>query len=213
MVTFSKKAFTPYTLVRYEFVPVAFSQIKSTRLNGAVTLRLPKDPLFAKIFVVVTLVDVTSVKTPVEGVMLPIGVLSIKPPDIATLAEANEPALIFPILAASALIVEPLAVEKPNQLVEVPLVKVRSVIEPFAMTPLVKVPLVANKLVEVVLVPVALVQLKFAKEDGVVPVKTKLVKVALVAVKLVTVPFVMKALVVVALVVVALVKTAFCANN
>jgi len=94
----------------------------------------------ANMFVDVTLVDVTFVKIPVDGAVTPIGVPLIAPPLIVALAKR----------AFVAFTVVPLAVAKPNQDVDVPLVKFQFVAEPF----------VTNKFVEVVFVPVAFVQSK-----------------------------------------------------
>jgi len=91
------------------------------------------------------LVEVTLVKTAVDGLVLPIWVPLIVPPVRVTFGETRPAAL-----TVRALRVVPEAVLKPNQPVEVPLVNARLV-----TVPLVSVPFVANRFVVVTEVAVA----------------------------------------------------------
>ena len=81
--------------------------------------------------------------------------------------------------------VVPLAVVKPNQEVDVPLVNVR-----FDAISFVTMKFVANKFVLVVLVPVAFVQMRFVRFDGAAPMTVRFAMVAFVAKKFVVVALV-----------------------
>ena len=153
------------------FVPVVFVQMRFANVVGAtpVTVKFAIVPFVAKKFVVVAFVEVTFVKTPVEGVVAPIVVPLIEPPEIVAFEEIKVGAVREEMDPDSALIVVPLAVAKPNQEVEVPFVKFRFEIVPFVIVPFVSTPFVANKLVDVVFVPVAFVQMRFAKDEGATP--------------------------------------------
>lgn len=164
------------TAVAFNVVPLAVA-----KPSQEVEVPLVKDEFVVVLFVanklvVVADVEVTFVKMAVEGVVAPMVVPSIVPPLIVTFCEVR--LLIEPLPAFN---VVPLAVAKPSQEVEVPLVKDEFVAVLF----------VANKFVLVVFVPVALVQVR-------------LVGVRVPADKLVIVPFVAKKSVVVTFVVVTL---------
>ena len=75
-----------------------------------------------KKLVEVELVEVVFVKTPVDGVTLPIGVALMEPPVTVTFVEVK--LLILPV---TALIVVPEAVVKPSHAEDVPFVKYRFV--------------------------------------------------------------------------------------
>ena len=100
-------------------------------------------------------VEVTLVKTAMAGVVTPIDVLLMVPPVTVTEGETKLAALID-----RAFTVVPEAVKKPNQPVEVTLVRM-------------------------VLVPVALVQVRFSKDEGEVEVTVRLPTVKLLTVALV----------------------------
>jgi hypothetical protein len=178
--------------VEVVFVPVALVQVRFETASAPERVRFAMVALVAPKFVAksaveVALVLVTFVKTPVDGVVAPIVVPLIDPPEIVALEEINVGAVSVAMLPEFALMVVPLAVVKPNQDVEVPFPKER-----FAMVPFVMVPLVVKKFVEVVLVPVAFVQVmlvgeKFEAERF---VKTPFVANRLVVVTLVPVAFV-----------------------
>jgi hypothetical protein len=142
-------------------VPVAFVHVSPDTVRSPESERFANEAFVAlkfvaKRFVEVAFVEVTFVKTPVDGVVAPIVVPLIDPPEIVALEEINVGAVSVAMFPEFALIVEPEAVVKPNQLVEVPLPNERFVIEPFVITPL-----VVKKLVDVVFVPVAFVQVMF----------------------------------------------------
>ena len=99
--------------------------------------------VFAKKLVDVALVEVTFVKTPVDGVVAPIVVPLIVPPEIVTFGETSPVALMV-----KAFSVVPDAVAKPSQEVEVTLVRL----------PFVAMRLVAKRLVDVTFVPVPFVK-------------------------------------------------------
>jgi hypothetical protein len=128
------------------FVPVALVQTRFVKLEGAepVTVRFTTVALVAKRLVVVALVDVVSVNTPVEGVMLPICVPLIEPPEIVALDDVRFGAFKVMMVPVSAFIVVPEAVAKPSQFVEVPSLKVK-----LEMVPLVVTKFVTNKFVPV----------------------------------------------------------------
>ena len=210
-VTVVKLAFEANRFVLVVFVPLALVQLMVFKLSGLVTVNVPIVALVAAKFVVVALVDVTFVKTPVDGVMLPIAVLLIEPPLIVAFVEEKLGEVKLAKLPFSALTVVPEAVVNPNQVPVAPL-NVKLSISPLmisvlVMVALVIVPFTANKFVLVVLVPVAFVQIILVKEEGVEPVMATLVNVALVAVKLVATLFAANMLVVVTEVEVTLVKT------
>jgi hypothetical protein len=170
------------------FVQVRFETASAPPVNvrfAIVALVAPK--FVAKRAVEVALVLVTFVKTPVDGVVFPIVVPLMDPPEIVALLEIRVGAVRVAMLPEFALMVVPEAVVKPNQLVEVPFPKER-----FAMVPLVMTPLVVKKLVEVVLVPVAFVQVRLVGEKLLAErfVKTPLVEKRLVVVTEVPVAFV-----------------------
>lgn len=151
-------------MVEVVFVPVAFTHTIFWKVDGVAPVRttLVKVALVAikfvvlaftaKKFVVVALVAVVLVKIPVDGVILPIGVPSIDPPEIDALEELKLVEFKVTMVPVSAFTVVPEAVAKPNQAVEVPLVKLR-----FSTVPFVRLPLTANKLVEVAEIPFKLV--------------------------------------------------------
>ena len=135
--------------------------------------------------VVAELVEVELVKTPVDGVVAPIGALLMEPPVIATPTSVPPRWFTETKLPPAALIVVPEAVAKPSQ-----------VAVAFVRILFVPIKFVAKRLVLVVLVPVALVQIKPEAESE------------LDSVKFVKLAFVAKRLVEVELVLVVLVKTA-----
>lgn len=148
------------------FVPVAFVHVRSE------TARFPESVRFANVafvafkfvakkFVDVAFVDVTFVKTPVEGFTAPIVVPLIAPPEIVALEEINVGAVRFAMFPEFALIVEPEAVVKPNQEVDVPFAKLKFEIVPFVSVPLVNDPFVAKRFVVVTDVPVPFTNVKF----------------------------------------------------
>jgi hypothetical protein len=119
-------------LVEVVLVPVAFVQVNSATFSGPVKFKFAMVALVANKFVVVALVDVVSVKTPVEGVILPICVPLIDPPEMVAFEEVKFGAFKVMMVPVSALIVVPEAVANPSQFVEVPSLKVK-----FEMVPLV----------------------------------------------------------------------------
>ena len=131
-------------------------------------------------FVEVELVLVVFVKTPVEAIDAPIGVLLIEPPVMVVPDTFPPSTVMLTNVPPMALSVVPEAVVKPIQ-VAVALVKVLFV----------PLKLVAKRLVLVVFVPVAFVQMKFVKLEGVVPLMVRFVIVALVAKKFVLVELVL----------------------
>jgi hypothetical protein len=151
-------------------------------------------------------VEVTFVKTPVDGVVAPIVVPLIVPPEIVAFEEINVGAVRTEMFPDKALIDVPDAVVNPNHDVEVPFPNVRFVMEPFVITPLdvnefvevvpANTAVVAKRFVEVVFVPVALVQVR-------------LVGLSVPTERFVILPFVAKKLVVVTFEPVTFVKVAF----
>lgn len=102
-------------------------------------------------------VAVVLVKTPVEGVVFPIGVPLIEPPEIVALEEVRAAKL-----ALKAFKVDPDAVAKPNHCVEVTLVKLPLVNEELVPDKVVATKFAKKALVPVTLVKVELVANKFA---------------------------------------------------
>jgi len=131
-------------------------------------------PFVANRLVEVELVLVVFVKMPVDGVVAPIVVPLIVPPEMVTLEEVKVGAVRDAIVPFKALIVVPDAVLKPNQFVEVPFPKERSwrLVVPVTVRSVTYcsrvVPFTTKRLVEVVLVPAAFVQMRFVKEEGLV---------------------------------------------
>ncbi len=151
----------PEALVKARFVVVTPVAVKDERERGEEMVRLPIVALFAKRLVLVTVVPVSVVNVPAAGVEPPITILLIVPPDSVTLEDESDPIdamLVFRVV--------PEAVAKPNQEVEVPLVKERLEIVPFVI-----VPFVAKRLVVVTEVPVALVNVVAWREDAPCTVK------------------------------------------
>ena len=178
--------------VEVVFVPVALVQVMFESARGAVRVRfaivaLVAPKFVAKLFVDVALVEVTSVKTPVEGVVAPIVVPLIDPPEIVAFDEMSVGAVSVLMMPESAFNVVPLAVTKLNDPVEVPLVKERFVMAPFVELRLVMVPFVVKKFVVVALEPTEFVNNNEAIVAFVAP---KLVAKPLVDVTLVPVAFV-----------------------
>jgi hypothetical protein len=172
-------------LVDVVFVPVALVQVRLVKLDGLVplTVRFVNVPFVAKRLVEVELVLVVFVKTPVDGVVAPIVVPLIVPPEMVTLEEVKVGAVSEAMVPFKAFTVVPEAVAKPNQLVEVPF---------------------TNEMFWRLVVPVTV---RFVMNcSSVVPFTTKrlvdvpFVKERFVIVPLVRVPFVAKRLVLVALV-------------
>lgn len=118
--------------------------MRLVKLEGVVevTVRLPTVRLLIVALEAKRLVDVVLVKTEVEGVVPPIAVLLMVPPEMVTFGETR-----LAMLELMALRVVPEAVAKPNQDVEVPLVKERTVMVPEAELRLAMVPLLAKMLV------------------------------------------------------------------
>ncbi len=142
-------------------VPVAFVQVRPETARSPESVRFANDAFVAskfvaKKFVEVAFVDVTFVKTPVDGVVAPIVVPLIDPPEIVAFEEINVGAVSVAMLPEFALTTEPEAVVNPNHEVEVPLPNERLEIVPFVITPF-----VVKKFVEVVFVPVAFVHVMF----------------------------------------------------
>jgi len=173
-------------LVDVVFVPVAFVHVRLVKFDGVdpVIVRFAIVAFVAKKLVVVALVVVE---------------LLIVAFDVTKLGAVSEL-----MLAVNAFTIVPLAVAKPSQEVDVPLVKVKLEAEPFVTNRFVFVafvvvkfvawPFVTNRLVEVVFVPVALVHVRFGKLDVCEPVIDKFVtvrevRVAFVAVRFVVVTF------------------------
>jgi hypothetical protein len=210
-VTPPNDAFVAKRLVEVVFVPVAFVQVRPDAVKFPESVRLANDAfvafkLVAKKFVEVAFVEVTFVKTPVDGVVAPIVVPLIAPPEIVALEEISVGAVRTEMFPDNALIEVPDAVVNPNHDVEVPFPNVRFVMEPFVITPFevkelvevvpAKTAVVAKRFVEVVFVPVAFVQVKFIRLS--VPTE-----------RLVILPLVAKKFVVVTLEPVTFVKVAF----
>ena len=149
------KRLEPEAEVKARFVVVAPVTVSDDRERGEETVRLPMVAAFAKRFVLVTVVPVKVVNVPAAGLEPPITVLLIAPPVIVALEEENEPEESEPMVAVFAFKVVPEAVAKPNQEVEVPLVKERLETVPLVIVPFVRTPFVANKFVVVADVPVA----------------------------------------------------------
>ena len=153
------------------------------------------------------LVEVELVNTPVEGVVAPMAMPLMEPPERVALEEDKVDAVRLEMLALAAFTVVPEAVVKPNQLEEVPLVKFKLVIVPLVIVPVVMLPLVAKRLVEVELVEVVLVN---TPVEGVVapmdellivpPLMVALEELNVGTVRFVMLPFVAKRLVEVELV-------------
>lgn len=147
-------------------MPVAFVQVRPETARFPESERFANDAFVAfkfvaKKFVDVAFVDVTLVNTPVDGVIAPIVVPLIAPPEIVTLEEINVGAVSVEIFPLKALMEVPDAVVKPNQLVDVPFPNERFEIEPFVITPF-----VVKKFVEVTLVPVPFTNVKFWREES-----------------------------------------------
>ena len=124
------RKFVAKRFVLVVFVPVAFVQTRLETVSGLVTVRFAMVALVENKFVVVALVEVTLVKMPVLGVTLPICVPLIEPPLIVALEEESVGAFKLITVPDKALTVVPDAVAKPNQPVEVPLVKLKLVMVP-----------------------------------------------------------------------------------
>jgi hypothetical protein len=166
-VPFVKERLVAKRLVEVEFVPVAFVKVKPCREVLPTTVKVDvtveeaatKPPYKPSVFVVVAPFVVTDCKV-LNGQFKPLTRQTLEP--LTAIAVA--------------LSVVPLAVAKPNQLVDVPFVTIELV-----MFELTVAKFVAKRFVLVVLVPVAFVQVRLAKLEGVAPVTVKFAMVAFVA--------------------------------
>ena len=132
LVKLVARPFVTNRLVEVVLVPVALVQMMLVKLDGVVPdkTRLVKvalvpfkfvtEAFVAKNDVEVEFVVVTLVKTPDDGVTLPIGVLLIEPPVMVAF-----PVLTFVLETVIAFTVVPEAVAKPSHDVEVPFANVR----------------------------------------------------------------------------------------
>jgi len=184
------------------FVPVAFVQMILLKLEGAAPfkVKLLIVALVATTFVAAIFVDVVFVKTPVDGVVAPIGVPSIDPPLMVAFAELKTfDTRVFNV-AFCALMVVPDAVAKPNHEVDVPFVNANVVIVPLDELNVPTVPFEAFTVVPLAVanpsqdeeVPFVNVRLDTVPFVSVALAANKLVEVVFVPVALIQVRFVVE---------------------